>query len=326
MLGGFLSKDGAMSVTRLLIGVAFGAAVGGSVGLPAMVAISIGIVALTGVAHYSIEQQKKEMLLNVYHQEIAQILGKDVTSLVVEDLERVAKTDQNPSGRSTAVAMALDYFEDTRNFYIGAQTVTAGLMIAGLSVASSFGMPTLTLAGASGLLYNELFRAVTNVGSFVYDGNIEGCITRDIRSITDQISLGGRVSSTRVMGVLVAANQEIRNEIQAKYGTEYKDLSISDKRDIVNHYAHHLDVERITRDINTGRILPTELGFALFRESSGVPPREVVPDMHMVSDEHNTTRWRARATKPEPLFKPAPDYVRQLDLEESEAMLSPGIG
>lgn len=322
-VGTFLSKEGAMSAARILIGVVLGAAVG-IAPLPVVVGIGAGVVGLTGLAHRSIEKEKQKVLLNTYHKEISYMQGKDDNDLTLQDLHAASKDEQTGKG-STAISMALDYFKDTRNFYIISQAVTAGLMIGGLQMINAFviadtavgsAASALGLAGAAGLLYNELFNAVKSIGSLVYDGNIEGTITRDIRAITQQISLGGRISSTRVMGILVCANEELSAAIEQQYGQHYEQLSIAEKREVVNQYDTKLNVIELTQHINTGRILPTELAFIAFGESSGTPPNPNVPDMHMVSDADNLTQWAARIKTPSPLFA---ENVVRMDLDENHA-------
>lgn len=294
-VGVFLSKEGAMTVARVLVGVLLGATMGLEIAPLAVAAISVAVVGLTAVAHTSIERQKKETLLDTYREEISQMLGKDDKSLTLQDLQRVAKSPENPNG-STALAMALDYFRHTRNFFIGSQAATAGLMILGLAVISStFGnAPTLGLAGAAGLLYNELFRTVTNIGSLVIDQNIKGTITNEISEMNKEISIGGRISAARVMGVLVSVNPKLKAKIEAHFNQPYDELSIADKRDVVNQLNAETRVVQLTKDINMGYILPTELAFIAFGESSGTPRREVAPEIVMEHGYGDLTHWQDR--------------------------------
>ena len=314
-IGAFLNKDGAMTVARVLVGVMLGATMGLKIAPLAIAAISIGVVGLTAIAHTTIERQKKALLLDTYREEISHMLGKDEKTLTVHELQDAAKSPHNPDG-STALSMALDYFRNTRNFFIMSQVTTAALMVAALSFVGTLGVSTVGLAGAAGLLYNELFRTVTNIGSLTIDKNIKGTITKEIRAINNQISLGGRVSSTRVLGVLVSADPKMQAQIQTDYDQPYNELSIADKRKVVNRYAEQTDVVQITRDINMGRMLPTELAFIAFGESSGTPLRDVVPEMHSQSDRTNTTRWRAHVRPHTPILTTlAPDHATQLELE-----------
>ena len=239
-IGAFLIKDGAMSAARILIGVSLGAAVGTigtsiSVGLPALIGISTAIIGLTAMAHTSIQREKKALLLDTYREELGHLLGKDDKQLTVKDLEAAAKSPDNLQG-STAIQMALDYFTDTRNFYIGTQAITAATMVGGLFAikaafpeeAASGVLSPAALSGASGLLYNEMFKGFSNIASLFYDGNIEGTITKDIRAITEQISLGGRISSTRVLGVMVSADDDLQKRVMDQFGQPYDQLSIAD--------------------------------------------------------------------------------------------------
>lgn len=176
-LGEFLSRDGAMSAARVLIGVVLGGIIGSNIGIAGLVAFGAALVGLTGIAHHSIERQRQHELLDLYREEISTMLGKDPKNLTIKDLKQASRqASANVSPKGKALDLALDYFRNTRNFYILSQTATAGLMAAGLWVVNDSlfpGLPTAALAGAAGLLYNELFQSVSSIGAVFTDKNIK---------------------------------------------------------------------------------------------------------------------------------------------------------
>ena len=319
-IGAFLSKEGAMTVARVLVGVTLafavgalggaGSGVGSAVAWPAIIGISMGVVGLTAMAHTSIERQKKEVLLDNYREEISHVLGKNDKTLTVQDLEAAAKSPENPNG-STALSMALDYFRDTRNFFVASQAATAALMVTAVGFLKTAVLPVdfpiVGLASASGLLYNELFRTVTNVGSLAIDKNVKGALTKEMRAINQQIAQGSNISATRVMGVMVMVNPDLKKQIIGHYNQPYEELSIADKREVVERYDVQMNLVQTAKDINAGRMLPTELGFIAFGESSGTPMRSEAPENHEEKPKH-VGHWQARVSEqaPEQAMEQAP--------------------
>lgn len=253
-----------MATSRVLIGGVLGTVVGGDAALWQIAAAGAGVIGATALAHYSMENHKQKLLLDTYRTELGAMLGKEARGTTVDDLLANA-------GKSKALVAALNYFRDTRNFYIACQAVTMGLVIGGLALVNSTGMPTAALAGGAALVYNEIFNTVSTIGSVFTTKNLSGTITKEVRAIADQISLGGRISSTRVFSVFVQADAELAEAIHAKYNNEYEQLSIAQKREVVAQCDGKYHIYAVTDDINAGRILPTELAFLAYGEKSGVP-------------------------------------------------------
>lgn len=312
-VGLYLGRDGTMSAIRTLIGVTMGALIGtGTVtGAVPLAVMGAGFVAFTGAAHWAIERGRQETLLDTYRTEVSHMLGKGEKHLTVADLKQAAKSPANPEG-STAIKMGLDYYKDTRNFFITSQAITAAIMVGALGTLGSMGnlpLPTLGLIGASGLVYNRMFRTVENIHDFVTRKDVRYDIIRDIETIQDQVALGGRVSSTRVLGVLVEANPELQTKVRAALNQPYKNLSIAKKRMAVKLLEDETQVTGLTKEINMGSILPTELAFIAFGESSGAPKEAVAPEIHIVQDEQDKQLWTAHVAVPEE------SYTKQLDVD-----------
>lgn len=271
----FLYRDGTMTMARAMIGAVLGLMIGsGVVGAPVVGLIGAGMVVLTALAHTGIERAKRQVLTDFYRDEIAASLGKPAAEVTPADLEPMGLMPHDGGKGSYAIKAAADDFTRIRNFFIVAQAATAVLMTGALFAVESFfpGLPMVALAGGASLLYNELFDTVRRGGEIVTDIN-KGTITRDIRAISDQIGLGGRISSTRVFSVFVKADPGLASAIKKRFGAEYDDLGITVKRELVREYDAKYKLYQATQDMNLGYINPTELGFLAYGQQSGVPRR-----------------------------------------------------
>lgn len=287
----FFTREGAMSLSRLLVGGVLGGVVG-SYGEEAALATGAALVGLSAVAHYGIQQTRKRVLSDFYREELAASLGKAPELIVPDDLDRAAEPPEKGGKGMKAIGSALDYFRDTRNFYIASQAITAGLITGALLLINtlpgmqSSAVASLALAGGAALAYDEVFRTVANIGAMFSTKELEGTLTRDVRAIAEQVSLGGRVSSTRVFGVFVEAQPELAKAIEAEFGTAYPEMSVGEKRKAVESYDAEFTLIQLTRDINTGRVRPTELAFAAYGQASGVARKASMPEpMHPTIDK-----------------------------------------
>lgn len=130
------------------------------------------------------------------------------------------------------------------------------------------------------------------------------------------------MSSTRIMGVIVAANPKLQQEIEAQYHAPYAELSISEKRDITRFYNDVTHAYQIADDINFGRILPTELAFSAFGEQSGVVRRSDIPDMHSPSEDAEAMRWSGHQAS-KSTTEQAVSFASRLELEDKNMPIMP---
>lgn len=269
----FVFRDATGSMSRILIGGVLGAFIGSGAGVVA--AIGAGLIGLTALANIGVEQTKKRLLANLYCDEISAALGKPKEEVSAADIAEMARTPEEGGRGSYAIDAAVNSYARVRNFNIAVQAITAGIMIAGLAAVTTFfpAIPVVAIAGVASVLYNEVYESVRTGGEILTNVN-EGTITRDIRAISDQINLGGRISSTRVLAVFVKANPQLADEIQQKHGMDYEMLNVATKRELVQQYDKKYNLFEIKRDINDGFINPTELAFLAYGQTSGRPRRE----------------------------------------------------
>lgn len=284
-IGDFFSREGTMSVSRFVLGGVLGAAVT-NVDFISLLGISGAMVGLASLAHFSIEKSRQRMLMDLYREEIAASpeVQKSPEQVEMKDLFAASKTPDEGGRGSYAIKNSLSYFADVRKFYIVAQAATAALMTGALiGIKSIPGLEgfssSFLLAGGAALLYNEMFNTVVALGSMITNKNITGTITKEVRAITEQLSLGGQVSPTRVFGVFVEADPKLAKEITDRYGEHYDKLDVAEKREIAAKYAERYHLVQLTHDINQGHVRPTELGFLAYGQHSGVPRLEKVANI-----------------------------------------------
>lgn len=295
----FIRKDGALSMLRLGTGVGIGAALSaGSLGVTALIAA--GTVGLSATAEFALETYRKKRLLDIYSEEISTLSGKPVSELTPEDLEQAALPKEQGGHGIIALQKALETHRFVRNCYIGFHAVAAASVTLG-AAAVSFAfqlLPAAALAGVVGALYEGVYQTVKGLGNLTLQVDERYTVTKRVREIADQISLGGTVSSTRVLGVFVEANEAMNAEIREKHGP-YENLPIATKRALVKHYNKTLPIYALTQDINQGIINPTELGFLVYGQQSGVPRRVDAPMIHAVNNDGNGTARKQSLQTPE---------------------------
>lgn len=297
----FLNRDGAQLATRVIIGGVIGAAVGAGA-FPLAAAAVAGTSLFTAYAQTTLQSYRKKVLLDFYNEELGAVLNKAPQDVTLKDLDTVAKPVSEGGKGIVAIDKALGLFREKRNFAIGVQLATSLAMSGAIMLAGAFLDPSSTavalLASSAALFYNEAYRMVDAVGNIVTGTDEKKTITRDVRSICEQLSAGGRVSSVRVFGVFVEANDQLAADIKQRFGKEYADLNVGEKRQALKVYEPDYHVLQITRDINRGVIAPNELGFMAYGQRSGVPPKEASA-MALADDAGAKADYRVTTLTPE---------------------------
>jgi len=81
---------------------------------------------------------------------------------------------------------------------------------------------------------------------------------------------GKAISREQVLSAFVAANPELDKLIVANYGKHFDDLDLATKQRATNDINQMIPLDRLTQDINAGRVHATELAFAVHGQASGV--------------------------------------------------------
>ncbi len=308
----FMHHEGAHAGAHIVNNAALGAVMGipdMSIAIPTTLAVLTVITGFNAYAMNALKGHRKKIALNMYREEVAALQGKPVHAVTVADLENAAKPVEQGGMGIAALKTTLDLIEKRRNYTFIAEMATSGLMALGLMTIAALGKLAgsqyalgmmVGLAGASTALYGEVFKLVESGINILTGLDEEKTVTADIRDIAKQISLGGRISSTRVMGVYEQADPQLRKEITERYGDEYDDLTISQKRKVVKDYDAKYHIYALTKDINDGCINPTELAFMAYNQRSGVKrcAEELNPYTKQEEQTIAESRWSGQAQQP----------------------------
>jgi hypothetical protein len=246
----------------------------------------VGGVAVTaalsaGVAQMEYENKLRDMK-DLYKEEIAAQTGKSETKVKSSDLDKVAKTNRT-------LFEQLSKEKKQRNLNIG--TIFAGTMVAiGVTllavpaitaipfIAASAPLAFLAKATVAMIAYNVVKRPIQKLGNKIFNMDYRTTHER-IESMHRDHEAGKSISRERVFGAFVQANPELDQFIEKRYGRKFDDLTVADKLALTDQIGSHLDINRITDDINHGRVNATELAFAVDGHMSGV--------LHKVGDHPN---------------------------------------
>lgn len=270
----FLNRDGAQLASRVMIGGLLGLAMSAGAGWVA--AVCVGAVAFNGYAQNTVRRFRQKVLMELYRSEIAAVENvENKCDVTLSHLKDVAKPQIEGGKGIVALNDAMELFTSKRNSNVLIQATTIGVMLALMgslaAVASAASLPSLALAGGAAFVYNEVYKMVDGIANISLGLDDKHTISREVRAINDQIALGGRISSTRVLRVFVEANPKLGEAIKAQHGEEYDELPVDQKRAIVKQYDNEYNLYTLTRDINCGVINPTELAFLAYGQNSGVP-------------------------------------------------------
>jgi hypothetical protein len=225
-----------------------------------------------GIAQMEYENKRQD-IKDLYKEEIAAQLGKSENKVRSGDLDTIAKANRTVSEQLTKE-------KKQRNLNIGtifaATAVAIGVtLFAGPAVAAVpflAASPILAFVAKAAIAliaYSVVKKPIQNLGNKMFGMDYKTSHER-IESIHRDHEAGKSISRERVFAVFVHANPELDKFIESRYGKKYDALNVADKLAVTEALGGHLDVNRITDDINHGRIKATELAFAVDGRMSGV--------------------------------------------------------
>ena len=222
-------------------------------------------------------------LKDLYKDELASLSGKSKDKVTVDDLSKLAKSN-------SSINEEINRSKKQRNF--GVFLSFAASLVA-LSVVS-FAVPPLLVSmgiistvSAGTATWGAFFAAVAvkgTVGLATYQAvktplhaiadklfGLEEKTTNDyIVAISRDRAAGKIISREQVLSAFVAANPELDNMIVAKYGKHFDDLDLPLKQRATQEVNQIIPLDRLTLDINAGKINVTELAFSVEGQVSGV--------------------------------------------------------
>jgi|GEM_PF-1569210 len=247
--------------------------------------LTIGLAAGVSAALTQMDYlHRKDAIKDMYKEELSAKLDKPINKLNRNDLDTLAKNNAvikeelRRSSRQRYFGVALSF--------VASMASLAAIMIALPAVVGlATGVTAAVAAHSSPLLIGFggfLVKAV--VGLATYNTvkaplhwaadklfGIDDPTTNDrIVAIKRDRHAGKAISREQVMSVFVASNPQLDKYIVQEYGKHYDDLSLDDKKQVVQELSQHLPLERLTLEINSGKVNPTELAFAVEGQESGV--------------------------------------------------------
>lgn len=249
--------------------------IGGLVTIGLAAAVSAG---LTQMDYY----HRKDNLKELYKEEIATKLGKPAKKIGRDDLDTLGKGNR-------VIQEELNRSKKQRNFGVGLSFIAsmAALAVISLALPAVLGMAMGTtaavashtaLTGVGGFLLKAAvglmtYHTVKDPLHFVADKlfDIDKHTTNDrIVSMKRDREMGKAVSREEVLAVFVAANPRLDNYIKQEYGQNYDALNIEAKRQVAQELSQYVPLDKLTMEINAGKVNVTELAFAVEGEASGV--------------------------------------------------------
>jgi hypothetical protein len=232
---------------------------------------------------------KRDNLKDLYKEELASKLRKTVDKVTTDDLDTLAK-------ENNTIAAQLQKTRKQRNFGVGlsfmasmaalsvmAFLVTPLLPVLGLATVSAatgaIVMPAVGTGawfGAMGvgalstlLTYNAVKAPLHAIADKIF--GLEYKTTHDhITAVKLDREAGKVISREQVLSVFAAANRQVDGFIAAEYGNRFDKLSLEEKQRATQNLSKLIPLDKLTNDINSGKVNVTELAFAVEGQISGV--------------------------------------------------------
>lgn len=192
-------------------------------------------------------------LTEAYRDQIAAVVRKDPLKITPRDLYALAYDTKCPN---QILKCEVENIDRRRDITIGLHAASAGLfgVIAGfvlplLSGVLALPLPAVGVGFGALLLFQQIDRAVSDVGRSLMDFNREtghGAI----QALEDSLHSGRSVSEMEVFKVMVNGNNELSAQIKREYGASFEDLYLSDKHKAMQQYGAPLHLAEITNELN----------------------------------------------------------------------------
>ena len=263
----------------------FASAAGSLSGIGGLIMIGIAGAVSAGLTQMD-HIHRKENLKEFYKEELSSKLNKPIEQLSRSDLNVMAKGNgvideemaRNRKQRNFGVVLSL--VASMASLAVITLALPAIPLLAPLLAAET----TLALVGAVALkavvgltTYNLVKAPLHSLADKLF--NIDEKTTNDyIVNIKRERDQGKVISREQVMSVFVASNPELDKYIVAEYGKHYDDLDLAGKQQVTKELAGHLPLDKLTIEINSGKVNVSELAFAVEGQKSGVNHEKFIPE------------------------------------------------
>ena len=255
-----------------------GSMAGALQGVGALVTVGLAAAISTGLTQMDYTHRTNN-LKTLYKEELSARLQKPIDTLVRSDLDELAKSNK-------VVHEELERSRKQRNYGVALSCIASMASLAAIMLVLPELVGEALLESAGGMILKAAVGLVTyhvvkdplhHIADKLYalDERTPNDYIVDIKRDRDK---GKIISREQVLSVFVAANPELDKYIVAEYGKHFDDLSVADKQKATKEINNFIPLDRMTLDINSGKVNAPELAFAAQGQISGVNHETFTPE------------------------------------------------
>ncbi len=263
-----VKQDYFSTVRRFTVAALLG--ISSVVGSGAFVAMGVIAPAISAGQHYFEKKRKQKLLLNFYQDELGTILHKKPEELGFEDLEKTRKFG--------AISEPLKEYDTTQKQSIGIAIVSSVLTVAALLGAEVFAGPALTTMMPNvlqlGLVtagYMAIRHTVSATARTIFDHEENTrCVSEKLMDLAEHIK-EKPISPVQVIAILTEADPALNDNVKARFGKTFEQLSAVRKKEVVQAYEPALRTIALTDALNRDEIKTSLVGFLAYHQADGLP-------------------------------------------------------
>ena len=262
--------------------------------------IAIGLTAAISAGLTIMDyNHKRGNLKELYKEELVSLTGKKPEKVTVSDLDTLAKNN---------AVLGEEIGRSKRQRNVGVFISFAASMVALSAIAAIPAVAVaMGLAATTAVVPMAAFTSMVGIGMFALHGAVAivayNLVKNPLHKLADKLfhldekttndriidierdrEAGKIISREQVLAAFASANPELDQLIVSTYGKHFDDLDVATKKRATADLNRLIPLDKITLDINAGKLNVTELAFAVEGKSSGVH--------HDGSERHEEHRHR----------------------------------
>lgn len=253
----------------------------GIAGLAIAGAITTG---LSLYKNYVMERQQEKGVLHQYRAEIAQALHKAPADLTTADLDPAAKLmsdGHNPVARDIAAIRHNAKLNHAVSLIGG--IATTALTAAIPSVVPKEWMKSVEFRFIAGFLSNLVYMSTDHSLQKMIGVRPNFNLSKSISQLSKQLKVTP-VSPDQVFEIFLQGNPAIDSAITTNYRSNYMELSLAQKNQVVEYYKHSIPAKEWADALNTNKFSPTSLAFAVMDPASSPLSKIARPATDILAD------------------------------------------
>ncbi len=290
------------------------------------VTMVMGLTAALGAGIAQMDyNHKRESVKRLYEDELEAKLGKPAAALTNKDLERIAKGDAAGGIQANkTIADSLSRAKKERNLGIVLATAATLATLTALSIFIAPVFEPLVMApwmklGAKMAIGALVYHAVKEPLRWATEKlfGLDKEATHDkIVKLEKAHEHSKAITREQVMSVFASANPDLQEVIKIRHGKPFDALKSRTRKQIADAISDQLDP--LVADLNSGRVNVTELAFIVEGQSSGVAPKDALPQEPKKAGLLDSVR--TGLTKVADHFKHHKDVPQPADMPDATAI------